>query len=291
VSLDRPQHLQERRFHTKTVSLNYAEGEASGPSLVLLHGLGRHWQVFLPLIPSLSQRWHIFAPDLRGHGLSSHVARGYHGFQYAADIVRFLRERVPLPAVLFGHSLGGMVAMWIAANEPQLVRALIVGDSLISIPNFEHSMYPELFTGLRDLARKAGTVEELARGLARIELHVPGLDEPVPIGDLPGNDEASLLAWAHCVQQVDPDAYAMSVDGTSLEAWDGEGLLSRIQCPTLLLQASPELGGLMSDEDVRLAKHLLAHPTHVLFPTLGHSLFIQQAEPVLRTVNDFLESL
>ena len=102
---------------------------ASDGVFSLLHGLGRRWQVFLPLIPSLSLRWHIFAPDLRGHGQSTHVPRGYHGFQYSVDIVRFLRERVQRPAVLFGHSLGGMVAMWIAANEPELVRALIVGDS------------------------------------------------------------------------------------------------------------------------------------------------------------------
>ncbi|MFY9662418.1 MAG: alpha/beta fold hydrolase, partial [Terriglobales bacterium] len=59
------------------VRLNYAEGPAAGPPLVLLHGLGRRWQVFLPLIPALSMRWHIFAVDLRGHGKSSRVSRGY----------------------------------------------------------------------------------------------------------------------------------------------------------------------------------------------------------------------
>jgi len=290
---DRELHhgLQEKRFDTKTVELNYAEGDDNGPPLVLLHGLGRRWQVFLPLIPSLSLRWHIFAPDLRGHGQLTHVPRGYHGFQYSVDIVRFLRERVQRPAVLFGHSLGGMVAMWIAANEPELVRALIVGDSMISPENFDHSMYPELFTGLCDLARRGGSIEELARGLAKLELHVPGLDEPVPIGDLPGNDESYLLWWARCLKQVDPDTFAMSVDGTSLHGWDGEALLRKTKCPMLLLQASPELGGLMSDEDVERAMGLLSHPVHVKFPTLGHALYIQQPEPVLRAVNNFLESL
>ncbi|MGB9203882.1 MAG: alpha/beta hydrolase, partial [Terriglobales bacterium] len=74
--------LVERTFDTGEVRLNYAEGPAHGPPLVLLHGLGRRWQVFLPVIPALSLRWHIFAPDLRGHGKSSHVARGYRGPQY-----------------------------------------------------------------------------------------------------------------------------------------------------------------------------------------------------------------
>src|SRR6266851_3618379 len=69
--------LAEQRFHTGIVDLNYGEGEASGPPLVLLHGGSLRWQSFLPLIPDLSQHWHVYAPDLRGHGLSGRVAGSY----------------------------------------------------------------------------------------------------------------------------------------------------------------------------------------------------------------------
>ena len=47
----------------------------------------------------------------------------------------------------------------------------------------------------------------------------------------------------------------------------------------------------MSDTDVQRALELVPDAFHVRFPTLGHALYIQQAEPVLRAVNDFLESL
>jgi pimeloyl-ACP methyl ester carboxylesterase len=60
--------LTEHRFHTDVVTLNYAEGEAYGPPLVLLHGGSACWQSVLPLIPDLRQGWHVYAPDLRGHG-------------------------------------------------------------------------------------------------------------------------------------------------------------------------------------------------------------------------------
>jgi pimeloyl-ACP methyl ester carboxylesterase len=293
VTHDREHHhgLEEKTFNAGQVKLNYAEGEDNGPPLVLLHGLGRRWQVFLPLIPSLSLRWQVYALDLRGHGKSDHIPRGYRGTQYSEDVIRFLREKVGKPAVLFGHSLGGMAAMWIAAHEQQLARTIILGDNMVVNTGLDGTYYAALFSGLRDLAIKGGTIEEIARGLAEIKLRLPGLDELVRIGDLPGNDQAFLMLWARCVKQVDPDTYAMSLDGTSLVGWDGEALLRKITCPTLLLQANPELGGLMSDSDVKLALRFLAHPVHVQFPTLGHALYMQQPEPVLRAVNNFLESL
>lgn len=283
--------LVERTFDAGEVQLNYAEGSANGQPLVLLHGLGRRWQVFLPIVPALSLRWHIFAPDLRGHGKSTRVARGYHGPQYSEDIACLLRERIGTPAVLFGHSLGGMLAMAVASQHPELVRALILGDNIIVARRLRNPMYAALFTGLRDLARKGGSVEQIGQGIGRIVLPVPGTDESVSIRELPGNDEAYLLSWARCVQQADPDTYDMTLDGSSIEGWDGEEVLRGITCPTLLLQGTPELGGLMSDADVALATQLLPHHTHVKFRNLGHALFVQQPEPVLRAVTNFLESL
>ncbi len=283
--------ITEHRFDTGEVTLNYAEGPAHGAPLVLLHGLGRRWQVFLPVIPALSMRWHIFAADLRGHGKSGRVARGYRGTEYAEDVARLIRERVPGPAVIFGHSLGGMLGMWIASHHPELVRALVLGDNMIVARRLGNPMYTALFSGLRDLARRGGSLESIAEGIGNISLPVPTTDESIEIRHLPGNDEAYLLSWARCVQQADSDAYDMTLDGSALEDWDGETALRGISCPTLLLQGSPELGGLMSDADVSLATRLLAHHTHVRFRNLGHALFIQQPEPVLRAVTNFLESL
>ncbi|HSZ60613.1 MAG TPA: alpha/beta hydrolase [Terriglobales bacterium] len=287
--------LTQHTFNAGEAQLNYAEGPANGPPLVLLHGLGRRWQVFLPLISALSQRWHIFAPDLRGHGKSSRVARGYHGPQYSGDIANLLRERVGAPAVIFGHSLGGMLAMWLAAHHPELARALILGDNRIIVGQTHHPMYKALFSGLRDLARKGASIDDIADGIGKIELPRPGSDaasaEIITISQLPGNDKAYLTRWARCVQQADPDTYDMVLDGSSLEGWDGETVLRGINCPTLLLQGTKELGGLMSHADVELAKHILPHHAHVQFENLGHALFIQQPEPVLEAVTSFLESL
>src|SRR6266700_2199342 len=109
--------LTEHCFNTGIVTLNYAEGASSGPPLVLLHGGSARWQSVLPLLPELSQHWHIYAPDLRGHGKSGSVPGGYRLLDYTADIEAFLKQVVKEPAVLFGHSLGGHIALLARAGR------------------------------------------------------------------------------------------------------------------------------------------------------------------------------
>ncbi len=284
-------HLQEKLFDAGVVKINYAEAPKRGRPLLLLHGVARNWRDFRGLIPVLSQRWHVYALDMRGHGKSGRVPGGYQSRGYAADVTRLMREVVGQPAVIFGHSLGGMTAMHIAAEQPELVRAVILGDNLLSQGALSHGMYPALFAGLHKLARQGGSVQELAKGLASIEIPLPGVDHPVAIGELPGNDEPYLLKWAECLRQVDPEALAMTLDGSTQADFDAEALLQAMLCPTLILQANPDLGGLMSDEEVRRAMRLLAQPKLVSFPLLGHALHLQQAQPVLKAVTTFLELL
>lgn len=278
-------------FDAGGVKLNLGEGPDTGPPLLLLHGVGRSWQDFVPVIPGLAKNHHIFALDFRGHGRSDHVASGYDVPQYSEDIVHFLRDRIKLPAAIFGHSLGGSVAMWIAAYHPSLVTAIIVGDSALSAERFESSIYPKFFAELHDIAVKNDAVTSMAHKLGRIELKLPGMHELVRIGDFPGNDEDYLRWWAQCLKQADPQIFSSARDGSFLRASDQENVLRRIRCPAMLLQANPDLDGLMSDDDVKRAMSWLANPSHVYFPTLGHALHQQQAEPVLRAVQKFLESV
>jgi pimeloyl-ACP methyl ester carboxylesterase len=114
-----PFELKEYSFNAGPVTLNYAEGPDTGPPLVLLHGGSARWQAFASIIPELATRWHLYGPDLRGHGHSGRAAAdGYRLQDYSADIVAFLRERVAEPAFLVGHSLGGMVALLVPPIVP-----------------------------------------------------------------------------------------------------------------------------------------------------------------------------
>jgi pimeloyl-ACP methyl ester carboxylesterase len=145
--------LDEYRFDTGEVILNYAEGPDVGPPLVLVHGGASSWQTFLSLIPVLAVRWHLYALDLRGHGGSAWTPQRYRLDDYVADLLAFLTHQVPCPAVLLGHSLGGMIALLAAARVPRAARAVILGDT------------PLTLTGLRE--RISATAVEAERRNAR----------------------------------------------------------------------------------------------------------------------------
>ena len=123
--------LLEKKIDIGSVALNYVEGPPSGPPLLLLHGIPDRWQCFLPILPALSLRWHVFALDFRGHGKSGRVPGGYHSKHYAPDVISFLKQCAGVPAILFGHSAGGLVALDVADQSPESVRALILADAPI----------------------------------------------------------------------------------------------------------------------------------------------------------------
>ena len=117
---------------TAAVVLNYAEGPPNGPAYVLLHAGAARWQYGQALLEALVDSWHVYAPDFRGHGKSGRVPGAYRLQDYVDDTAAFLASVVREPAIVYGHSLGGEVAVMLAAQHSDLVRALIVGDAPLS---------------------------------------------------------------------------------------------------------------------------------------------------------------
>jgi pimeloyl-ACP methyl ester carboxylesterase len=284
-----PPGFKEDFYSGGDVQIHYVEGPRNGAPLVLLHGTARDWNSFSVLLPQLSSRFHVFIPDLRGHGRSGRAPGEYRVAQFAADISGFVHNVVPSAPAIFGHSLGGIVALTVAADYP--LSAVIVGDSMLSPENLAAGIYHLLFQHLREVLILGGSQDQIARGMGKIQLQLPGIDEPVAIADLPGNTEPILREWARSAMCTDPDVLRMAVDGSTYKNWTAKEVLPRVPCPVLLLQGNPELDALLTDSDVALAKQLLRRVEHIKFPLLGHALFMQRPEPVLKAMFSFLEPI
>ena len=287
--------LKELTFDTGEVTLNYAEGPATGAPLVLLHGFTGRWQGFLPLLPVLSLRWHVYAPDYRGHGKSGRVPGKYLPDDFVSDLAAFLERQVVEPAVVLGHSYGALFALRLAERLPDAVRALIIGDTSLSAETAAaRPTNQEPWAMMRDLAGWEGPIEQLTEKLA--VLPVPGQDPPVTYGELPDVHLVELREWARSLIQLDPDVTELHAEGWRekfIEAFEFESMLRVISCPVLLLQGDPSHGGIMTDADVDYARALLREAYHVQIEGASHGLGMDTWEvgPILRAVVSFLESL
>jgi pimeloyl-ACP methyl ester carboxylesterase len=285
--------LAERSFDTGVVTLNYvADGPEYARPLVLLHGGSARWQAFAGLIPALAATRRVYALDLRGHGNSGWVPGRYRLCDYAADVAAFLQERVGRPAVLFGHSLGGQVALVAAAECTHLVRAVINGDSPLAIDVLRaHLAESRPRTARwRDLAGHDRSVAAIAAALRDVPTPMPGRAGLVRTADWLGEENPWFDTMAESLHRLDPDMLTAVVDQfEEMHAgYDLETLLPRLTCPILLLQADPAEGGMLTDDEVARARELSPAVDHVRFTGLGHALHMVQPEPVLRAVLDFL---
>ena len=111
-----------------------ASGPADAPSVVFLHGGVASGWVWDPVVERLAGRYDCLAPDLPEHGRS--VERGPFSIVGAAgDVAALVRERANGGrAHLVGISVGGQIALQVAATAPELVDPLVLSGTLVAPP-------------------------------------------------------------------------------------------------------------------------------------------------------------
>jgi pimeloyl-ACP methyl ester carboxylesterase len=114
------------------ISIHYITA-GKGDPVVLLHGIPQTSHEWRYIIPHLTPRYSVIAPDLRGLGDSSRPPGGYDKKTVANDIWRLLHEHLRIEKFfLVGHDWGGPVAFSLAAQHRQAVRRLVILD--VAIP-------------------------------------------------------------------------------------------------------------------------------------------------------------
>jgi pimeloyl-ACP methyl ester carboxylesterase len=100
-------------------------GDPSLPCLIWIHGLGESSVSFEPVVAALPRHQHILV-DLPGYGRSPHPDTAVPLVDVAAHLAHWLANQPP--AVLIGHSLGGVLAQLVAEQAPAAVRGVIDVD-------------------------------------------------------------------------------------------------------------------------------------------------------------------
>ncbi|MFF1601849.1 alpha/beta fold hydrolase [Streptomyces mirabilis] len=270
-----------RQVKANGVELNVAlAGE--GPAVLLLHGFPHTWQLWTHVLDGLAGRYRVIAPDLRGCGASARTAGGCDAGTLAADAEALLDALGETSAAVVGIDAGTPPAFLLAMRRPDLVRRLVVMESLVG--------------------RLPGAEEFLAHGAPWwFGFHsAPGLAESVLTGH-----EDRYIDWfldaGTLGQGVDPvvrDAFVHAYTGTealrcafsyyralpeSSRQIQEAVRTARLTVPTMAIGAHP-VGSALEQQLRPVTDHLSGH----VIENCGHIIPLHRPDRLLALLEPFL---
>ena len=267
---------QSNDFLREGVRLRFwRKGDPNGVPVLLLHGITDSGRMWGRVADGLSEYgFDVIALDQRGHGSSEVPDEGYSYDDYAQDALGLLSHLRKSPAIVMGHSFGGLISMWLGAHYPQVVTKLVLVDPPLF--NFSgsadewHDWRQNYFQWLRDMKPKSA-----AQIMAEKKVESPGWSD----------DERTHYANARLAASL-----RLSERGGITFYSDWQNLFARFECPTLLVYGDKDLGSIISDETAAEAKTLLRDGHMIKIANTGHSLLRDDAPAFMAAVLPFVTS-
>lgn len=305
--------IVEKNLQVGNVNFNYAEGPDNGPALLLLHAQMLDWYTYSEVLPELSENFHIFAVDYPGHGKTTYPENySMTADQIGSDLVSFIKTAIQEPVFVTGNSSGGLLTTWLAANEPDLVKAVVLED-----PPLFSSEYPEIkqtiayksFTtsynaieeGYNDdfmmywldsskefINKNVGSLAGPVIKFAANSYRDANPGEPVELFFLPGTAKELFRG----LNYYDPYFGNAFYNGTWNDNFDHAEALKKIQCPALVMHANYEilddgtLNGAMTQEQAETAAALIPNGEYLEVDS-AHVVNLEHPDQFIKIIEDF----
>lgn len=119
-------------YFSQGLRLHYVDwGNEDAPPLVMVHGGRDHCRNWDWVAERLRDRYHVVAPDLRGHGDSAWVVGGgYDMAGYIYDLAQLIHQKQMAPATIISHSLGAGIALNYCGAFPDQVKKVVAIEGL-----------------------------------------------------------------------------------------------------------------------------------------------------------------
>lgn len=324
-------HLQETMkagFKEKQVTLkdgtvlNYGEGPDNGPALLLIHGQAVEWKDYASVLPQLSKYYHIYAVDCEGHGKSSKIPKKYTAEAIGTDLVWFIENVIGKPAVISGHSSGGLLTAWIAANVPKDVRGIVLEDpplfstepdrcqkTFVWVDTFKNAHdflnqnkekdYIVYYLKHSYLKRMFGSFWDSITNYA-IQYREKHPNEKLKIFFV----SPSISRIWDCISPNYDLRFADTFyDCSWFKNFNQSETLSKIQCPSVLIHASKKINnsdGLYDDNGILLAAmdfkdakcaHKLIKNNELIEVSSGHDVHYEKSDEFVNIMKEFREKI
>jgi len=236
----------------------YYETAGEGPPLLLIAGFASDSQSWAPVIPRLSEHYRLIMPDNRAVGRTAPQDASTSIEQMSEDCLALIDALQLKQVPVLGHSMGGIVAMHMAAHWSHRVQQLVLAASSPSRSARTVSLIDTLVA-----LREAGTPDPLwFKTLFHWLLAPPFFEDPAAV------DTAVKLAVSYPYLQ--PVA-AMRRQADAIARFEADGLTTRVKTPTLailgecdlLIPSSDAVSALCTIGDIRFEEMRdAAHSLH-----------------------------
>ena len=278
-----------KNLNLSEIQLSYLEwqpkeNQDKKQPLLLLHGLADSALVWLNLGEYLADKYHIVAPDMRGHGESGEPESGY-SFEKTIDDLEALIENLNWSSAnILGHSWTGKLACIWARKNPEIFKSMILVDPVFigKMPGLLKVTFPILYRTLETL-----------KGMGPFNSFAEAETQAKELGKYGGWSEFQQMVFQESIEEKADGKWGSKFVAPARneifeEVMGVPGLTEYIDVPTLFIQ--PEKGLNRSELQIKPYKKYLRN-LNLQKISGNHWAFLVEPENFNQRIEEFLESL
>jgi len=245
----------------------------SGPDVILLHPFPLNHHFWDAIVPSLSERYRMITPDLRGHGDSELGHETATMEKYAGDLLRLCEAERLSKAVFVGVSIGGYALFEFWRRHPERFAGLVLSNTRASADDEE---------GRANRLRMADQVLRDGTG-AFIEDMLGKL-----LGSTTRAERPEVVETARRMMQAMSAEDIAGVQRGMADRPDSIQTLSTIDVPTMVIAGEEDIPPLSAAE---LMRDRIAGSTLHIIPKAGHYAALERPEEYARLLRGFVDQV
>jgi N-formylmaleamate deformylase len=259
------------------VKIHYYRSGGNLPPIILLHGVSDSGLCWTKVADALAEKYEVIMVDAQGHGLSDRVGTDFSYADHTRQLAGLIKTLKLEKPVILGHSMGGGTAADLAADYPDLPKAVIAEDPPWSAAaphpaNQEeskkmHQDFRNMFTGLQK------------RRVQDIIMESRKMD--------PAWTEEERLPWATAKKQFDTHVF----DYVVVNPHPYAETAAKIRCPMLLISAEKGVTNEETARTVEAAWTAKAPFRWVRIAGAGHNVRRENYTAYMKAVEDFLKEV
>ena len=259
------------QIKANNISINYRMN-GKGENFVLIHGAGDNLNMWDHQVPVFSKSYRVITYDVRGHGETESPETAYTMSLFSEDLYQFTKAIKVKNAYFLGYSMGGRLALNLAIDHPEIVKALILANSPVGL------MPPEAMEGrqvMLELLEKGDF--KIAVELMTTNAFSPGFKDN-NLTEFEKYKNVKLKNKSVCFTRI------IRAIGTFNPIPD----LSKVQCPVLIIIG--ENDAIMGVDQGKLAQKAIVGSELVILPT-GHAAALELPRKFNSAVMQFLSGI